>query len=246
MNTDINIRGIMYAALLTLFMPILCLPSYAQVHVTEQRFSVDNNDRLELNLKFGDLITVQSWDKNEVFFEAETEINGGKLNEALEIDFSYDNGVVKFTSDFNRKLLEQGRRKDCPDNGHSIFGRNSGDEAGFICSEISYRIFIPATMDIEIETVSSSIELEGLSGSIRAKSISGFVDLSWPPAKSADIQIKTVSGEAYSNLDTLKLENKAKRGFVAGYQLTGKIGAGGHPIFLESVSGNIYLRATPF
>ncbi len=93
-----------------------------------------------------------------------------------------------------------------------------------------------------MESISADMEFIDLSGPIRAKSISGFVDVSWPSGRPADIDIKTVSGEAFTNIDELHFENRKDHIPIVGYKLKGKIGSGGRKVSLESVSGNIYLR----
>lgn len=212
----------------------------AQNRIVERSFAFEEDDKIHLDLQFGDIITVRSWDQNEVSFKANIEINQGKLNDALLLDFEHENGRLEIDADYDEKKLKEGNCADCPDNNHTHYHWNNGN--GYVvCSKITYEIFVPKNADLNIESISGDIELIDLAGPIRAKSISGFVDLSWPSGRPADIDIKTVSGEAYSNLDELQFDNKKNMPMV-GYDLKGKIGNGGTRVSLESVSGNIYLR----
>lgn len=215
------------------------LQTSAQNRIVEKSFVVNSDDKIRLDLKFGETIQVKSWDKNEVSFKADIEINQGKLNDALILDFIQDNDRLKITSDYDEEMLEKGRREDCPDSSYTQFSWNDGS---VICSNITYTVYIPENGNLDVESISSDIELIDLSGPIRAKSISGFVDLSWPSGKPANIDIKTVSGEAFTNLDALQFENKKGHIPTVGYKLKGQIGSGGPHVSLESVSGNIYLR----
>ncbi|MGK7371730.1 MAG: hypothetical protein ACNS64_16075, partial [Candidatus Halalkalibacterium sp. M3_1C_030] len=95
---------------------------------------------------------------------------------------------------------------------------------------------------LNVESISSNIELIGLKGPVNAKSISGFVDLSWAETNSADLSVKTISGEVYSGLDQLSLSNRKGDAPLVGYEIRGSIGSGGPRVSLESISGNIYLR----
>ncbi|HEX6983164.1 MAG TPA: hypothetical protein VF181_10425 [Balneolaceae bacterium] len=215
--------------------------STAQKRFVEKSFSMDNDDKVRLDLPFGDMISIKSWNKDEVLFKAEIEINGGKLNEALIFDFSHENGRLDIESDYDEDMLKTGRREDCPDE-YSRYSWSDDDSYYMVCSNIKYQVLVPRNADIGVETISGDIELVHLSGPIHAKSISGFVDLSWPSGESADIRIKTISGEAYTNLENLHFKNKKEHIPLVGYELKGQIGSGGSLIVLESISGDIYLR----
>ena len=226
--------------LIAVFLLGFILQSSAQNRVVERSFAIDENDKVHLNLRFGEIITVKSWEKNEVSFKADIKINQGRLNEALLLGFVHENGRLDIDADYDEEMLEEGKCDDCPDSNYTSYNWNNGN--GYVvCSRITYVISVPKNVDINIESISGDIELIDLAGPIRAKSISGFVDLSWPSGRPAEIDIKTVSGEAYTNLDELQFDNRKSMPMV-GYDLNGRIGDGGPRVSLESVSGNIYLR----
>ena len=213
----------------------------AQQRTVERSFTVSQDEPLELDLDFGNTITVNAWDKNRVEFVAVIEINSGRLNDALELDFKQDNGL-RIASDYNEDKLKAGRRFDCPDSYSRNSWNSDNDDHYVVCSNISYELRVPRDVDLDVESISADINLVGLAGPIRAKSISGYVDLSWSSGKPADIDIKTVSGEAFTNLDDLHFDNKKPHIPIVGYKLKGRIGSGGPAVSLESVSGNVYLR----
>jgi hypothetical protein len=76
---------------------------------------------------------------------------------------------------------------------------------------------------------------------LQAKSISGFVDLAWPANRGADLSLKTISGEVFSNVE-VEMANGQRKNEGVGYNIQGKIAGGGPLIKLESISGNLYLR----
>lgn len=228
--------------LLSITLLFIITPAVAQQRIVEKSFTVDGNQLLQLDLKFGETITVKAWDKNVVSFKANIEINRGKLNDALALDFDEQNGQLKISADYNHEMLKEGRLEDCPDR-YSSYYLNSDVEGSYvICSEITYTLFVPANIKLNAETISGDIELIDLTGPIRAKSISGFVDLSWPDGKPADVNIKTISGEAFTDIEALELTNKKDHIPLVGYKINGKIGTGGPLVSLESISGNIYFR----
>lgn len=211
-----------------------------QQRIVEKTLSAGSNDHVKLNLQFGEHITIKGWDKNEVSFRAVVEINSGKLNDAFVANYVEDSEGVRIETDFDKDKLEGGRRSDCPGKRYSSYSWNDGQQ--FVCSNITFEVYLPRNSDLELETISADIELFDLDGPIDAQSISGFVDLSWPEMNGADISMETVSGEAYSNLENLTFNNKQEELPMVGYELRGVIGSGGPRVRLESVSGDVYLR----
>ncbi len=216
--------------------------AHAQQRIVEKSFPVNNKEKVDLNLKFGEAMTVKAWDKNEVSFRAVIEINSGKLNDALILDFEDGNGGLTVTADYDKALIQQGRREDCPEKQYASYSWNNEGNHTVVCSDIMYEIFVPRNTDLRVESISADIELIGVQGPVYAKSISGFVDLSWQEDQGAELSMKTISGEVYSGLDNLAMNNHKGGAPLVGYELRGSIGAGGPRVSLESISGNIYLR----
>lgn len=211
----------------------------AQQRILEKTFSADSDEKVRLNLRFGESIIVKGWDRNEVSFRAVVEINGGKLNNAFVANFSDGNDGIRIDTDFDKGKLKSGRASDCPD---SKYSWNHDGDHKVICSDITFEIYVPRNSNLELETIAADVELYNLNGPIDAKSISGYVDLSWPDKSGAEISLKTISGEAYSDLDNLTFRNRQEHFPHVGYELRGAIGSGGPMVKLESVSGDLYLR----
>lgn len=216
--------------------------AHAQHRVVEKSFSLNETGRVNLDLKFGKAITVKAWDKNDVSFRAVIEINSGKLNDALILDYEEGSGGLTVTADYDKTLLKQGRKEDCPKKHYASYSWNNEGNHTVVCSDIVYEIFVPRNADLSVESISSDIELIGVQGPVNAKSISGFVDLSWPESQGAELSMKTISGEVYSGLENLAMNNRKGGAPLVGYELRGSIGQGGPRVSLESISGNIYLR----
>lgn len=216
----------------------------AQQRIVEKTFEAASDAPIQLNLKFGEVIEVKGWDKNEVSFRAVIEINGGKLNDAFVANFDENGGGIRIQTDFDKEKLKEGRAEDCPDSRYHSFSWNDNGRNQIVCSTIIFEIFVPANSHLELETIAADVELYDLNGPIDAKSISGFVDLSWPDRKGAEVSLKTITGEAYSDLNNLIFNNRKEHFPHVGYELRGAIGSGGPLIKLESVSGDLYLRKT--
>jgi hypothetical protein len=101
------------------------------------------------------------------------------------------------------------------------------------------------TGPVNVRSVSGDVKINQVSGSaIEAASVSGDVDLTWPPAKGAELSLKSISGEVYAD-PAVSFTNLKQRSYV-GYQLHGSYGAGGGPLVkLESVSGDVFFRKQP-
>ncbi|MDZ7772763.1 MAG: hypothetical protein U5K31_08505 [Balneolaceae bacterium] len=229
-----------YLALLLFCLAVL--PASAQQRTVERTFAMDAGEEVRLELKFGNEITVRAWDRDEVSFTATVEINGGRLNEALLLDFDEEGEGLRIDSRYDNELLRQGHRGDCPDRGYTTYNWSDNREDAWVCSRISYVVHVPRDAPIIIDTISGDILMEGVRGPIEAKSISGFVDLSWPEQQAAQLSLKTISGEAYTDLESLTYLNRKDRPPLVGYELKARIGSSGPAVRLESVSGDIFLR----
>jgi hypothetical protein len=98
---------------------------------------------------------------------------------------------------------------------------------------------------VSVRSVSGDVKLNGLSGSsVEASTVSGNVDLTWPPAKAAELSLKSITGEVYAD-PAVSFSNLKAKSYV-GYQLHGSYGQGGGPLVkLESVSGDVFFRKQP-
>jgi hypothetical protein len=217
--------------------------------IVQENLPLAAGERLTLNLRFADSIRVSSWDKDEVSIRAVVVVNNNQLNDAFLLSSKRSEGLLAVESNFDKEKIKQGRASNCPGQEHqwgdgSYTVNKDGStwqKGGYsVCSNIYFEVKVPRRAETKLETISGNIEIVQWEGSLQAKSISGFVDLSWPAGRGADLSLKTISGEVFSNLD-LELGGPGKKTAV-GYSLQGTVAGGGQPIRLESISGNIYLR----
>ena len=213
----------------------------AQSKTVERTLAVPANNKVELNLKFGENIKIAAWDKKEAYIKVTYEVNGGKLNEALLLNFASDNTSARVNVNLDEELTKKGQATDCPDNNYSQYSSGKDGSRSIVCATINYEIFLPANADLTVETINGNIEIRGLTGPVQAKSISGFVDMNWASNKGAVVALKTITGEVYSDL-AIELTGKKQKAPMVGYELKGNVSGGGSPIKLESISNDIYLR----
>ncbi len=220
---------------------LLTLPGLAQ-KIIEKTLPYNPRQRVNLHLKFADTIRVQAWDKPEVYIKTSVTLNQGKLNDALRLNFVSGPEEISVTADFDKQLAKQGTRADCTEPNGNNTSIDEGGDRYYLCYDIVYEVYLPRQADLRLETIDGNVELKELTGPVQAKSISGFVDMSWARNKGADVAMKTISGEVYSDLD-INFQNKRENASPVGYLLQGKIKEGGSRLQLESISGNVYLRA---
>ncbi|GAB3560576.1 DUF4097 family beta strand repeat-containing protein [Spirosoma fluminis] len=217
----------------------LVSPAFAQ-KIIDKKLSYKTNQTVNLNLKFADSIQVRYWDKAEVSVRIAVTINGGRLNDALVVTTNATDEEVILKTDFDQEMTKQGKAEDCPDQRYSWSSDRSGTRY-YLCSDINYQVFLPRQAKLKLETISGNIDIQGASEAVFAKTISGYVDMSWPKAKGANLAMKTITGEVYSDLD-IEFKGKKQKNPIVGYQLEGTTNGGGPSVRLESISNNIYLR----
>lgn len=196
----------------------------------------ETGQHIDLNLKFGDTIKVDGWKRPEIQVVAHYSVNGGTQDQIFLLGKQVSDGEIRIMADLDREKATDTRREDCPDHRISYNG-----DGVYICADISYEVRVPEQASVFVHTINADIDADGISGSFHGKSISGFVDLSWPGRHGADISLKTITGEVYSDMD-LNLINHKNRPGPVGYRLKGSIAGGGPELRLESISNNVYLR----
>lgn len=207
--------------------------------VVEKTLPYQQGQQVIFDLPFGETIQITGWDKNEVALLARVTINSNRLNDAYLLEMNENKNALSFKASFDEEKLKEGKAVDCPDNNHSHMSID-GDQV-IICSDIYYELKVPRQAAINLKSISANVEARGLEGPSQIKTISGFIDFSWPQKKDAELQLKSVTGELYTDLDFNILNKKANPPLV-GYTLKGRNGSNGPLLDLETISNNIYLR----
>jgi hypothetical protein len=192
--------------------------------VIDKRIEVDGQ-KTEMKLSFADNITIEAWTNNYIQLQASANIDDNQYNDfyALNVNEGSSKIEIEEVVDFDAIKKKKGKKNLCNFN-----------------TEINYTLKIPQNLNFDINTISGEIELVGCEGEMTVKSISGFIDYSIPAKLKANIDLSTVTGDVYSNVD---FDNKQsdKISWV-GTNRELKLNGGDKEVKLKTVSGDIYLR----
>jgi hypothetical protein len=221
-------------------------PAAAQ-KILEKSLDLTKGQRLFLNLKQASNIRIRAGVGNKMTLKATVSINQNRLNEALQLRNEQSGDEVKLTADFDKEMLRNSQPGDCPDSGtrkghvYISDGRNDEDGSYRVCADIAYEITVPADVNLRIYTYNGNIDVAGLTGPLEAKSLSGFVDVAWPAGQGAELALKTITGEVYTDQD-IAFTSTPKKNPIVGYQLRGTLKGSGPLVKLESISNDVYFR----
>lgn len=192
--------------------------------IIDKKIEVDG-EKTEMKLSFADNITIEAWNNNYIELKATANIDDNKYNDfyTLKVNEKSDKIEIEEMVDFEGIKEKKESKNQCNFN-----------------TEINYKLKIPKNLNFSINTISGEIEMIGCEGEMTVKSVSGFIDYSIPAQLKANIDLSTVTGDVYSNVD---FDNKPtdKISWVGTKQkLT--LNGGDKNVKLKSVSGDIYLR----
>ena len=206
----------------------------------EKTASLTAGQRVFLNLKQASSIRVRAGAPGQMSLKATININQNRLNEALQLDLSSTIDELKITADFDRKQLLGAQTSDCGGYDDQGRGRNLwyGQQ---VCDDIAYEITLPADVALRVYTYGGNVDIAGLAGALDVKTLGGFVDVSWPPDQGAEVSLKTISGEVYTDQDIAFTTPRVKNPIV-GYQLRGTLRGSGPLVRLESIGNDVYFR----
>ena len=197
---------------------VMVLPVMAQRNI-DRHISFAGKDYLTMKIQIADSITVHTWNKPEVYARASVNINDNQDNEAYKVSFDEVGKTVGITAGFEDNYFK-GRKNCCNE------------------SVICWEVYIPEKTAFSIETIDGNITIDGTTAGIRAKTISGFIDWAVRPDCNADLELKTISGTLYSNMEFNAVTNT--NSFPQ--KVSQKLNQGGTPVELETISGDIFCR----
>ncbi len=206
--------------------------------IIEQTARLTAGQRVFLNLKQASNIRIRPGAANQLTLKATVSINGNQLNDALRINLEPGSDELKVTADLDPELLKKAQSGDCA--GTTGKHYNVWQSQG-VCTNISYEITLPADVALRVYTYSGNVDVEGLTNTIEATSLSGFVDVAWPAGKGAELSLKTITGEVYTDQD-IAFSTAQRPHPIVGYQMRGTLNGSGPLVKLESISNDVYFR----
>jgi hypothetical protein len=197
----------------------LCIGTMQAQQIIEKHMDFSGKQSVSMKIQIADSINIQTWNKNEVYVKASVNINDNKDNDAYVTSFDENGNQVSINANFRENYFK-GKNNCCNE------------------TDIYWQVYIPENTRFSVETINADITITGNTKDMSVKSISGYIDLAVPESKKADIDFSTISGTMYSN-HKLAL-NKMHSGIPS--KISEKMNAGGDPIKLETISGDIFFR----
>ena len=197
----------------------------------EQHIDFSKKDLVVLNIQIADSIKVLTWNKNEVYVKASININDNKDNDLYKMTFGDSGSTVGVIAKLD---YDKARR-----NGNDTGNCNCCCNGGCVRAKVSCEVYIPENTDFSVESINANIIITGQTASVRAHSISGFVDLTIAPERKADLKFNTVTGTVYTNV-AMNIPSRTTR--TVPTRIADQVNGGGKPIYLETISGDIFFR----
>jgi hypothetical protein len=197
---------------------VILSPAMAQTNI-EKHISFKGEKSVTLDIQFADTIVIHTWNKQEVYAKASVNINDNMDNEVYLTSFNEEGDNVTIKATFDKNYFKGGKH-NC------------------IETMIIWEIYLPDNTAFTVETIDGNIAIDGKTTEIEAKTVSGFIDWIIRPDCKADMELKTISGTFYSDLDI----NNGYKSKSLPQVLTQKINDGGYPVKLETISGDIFCR----
>lgn len=227
----------------TIFFIISCIAAqslFAQAEVIEKTYPY-TNQLLDIDLDLGTDLVVKAWSKKEIYIKITYEVNGGKDNDALRIDMDDYNDRLSLDLDLQKHKLSDSDDCCCRDGQQTRW--ENGRRGRSTCMDVKVEVMIPRSADINIETITSNVTISGMMSDIDVETVTGVIDVTWEDNAGAEINLKTVTGDLYTNM---KFNTKKDKGLpsISGRNLKGTFKGGEKEVQLETVTGAIYLRKT--
>lgn len=213
------------------------LAGHAQQEVFERSVAF-KEQRIDLRADFASRIAISNWDKKEVMIKVTYELNGGQLNEAVDIDLREQSHRIKLKLDVDEKMMRSADVEDCDKEDAMTWGSRNGVR---VCSDIFIEVFIPKGTELVLETVIADVLISGEYEELDLKTVTGDIDLTWPEDHGADMQMKTVNGSIYTNFEFMDTKEKGLP-IISSHNMETVYKGGGRYMKLETVTSNIFLR----
>lgn len=133
---------------------------------------------VELNLDFASSIALDTWEKSSILVEATVETVNKKYTDLFKLEVERSGPGLEIGS--NSGDIFEAYQEDHPD-------RYVGPE-----HEISYKVYVPEGIELDLSSITGNVTSEYLSGDIVIDLVSGNIDIK---DFKGDLRLETVSGK---------------------------------------------------
>ena len=223
-----------------LFMTLSLISVTAVTHAVKQidesvRISKEQTIRIEL--KFANRINIVPTTGNTVDIKGQVEVNDGISDDAYAIEIEETDNRLKIRSDLHQKKEYYRQIRVLDEDGNATSTGQSID------IQASFDVFVPKGHKLEVKTINATVNLQDQGAPIVAESINGEIDLSLSPEANIDVDIRTIHGECYTDLDFEFLSDRKGFQQVGGGKAKVRLNKGGTPIRLKTINGYMFLRS---
>ncbi len=221
---------------------ILCSVLLATSPATASRtinetIRLSEDQEVFIKLKFADEINIIPVSGNTLRIEGHVDINNGESDEAYELSIDKTDSELRIESDLINKHMHyrtvrvRNRNGDISSSSHTID------------IQASFDIFVPKGRKLTVKSINAILNLQNQDAPVIAESINGEIGLALSKNADVDLEIRTIHGECYTNLEFQLLENTNGLRQIGGRtRAKARLNKGGTPIHLKTINGYMYVR----
>jgi len=228
------------------------LREYAQTQIN-RTIPLQAGQTILMHFDYPELISITTWEKNEVSIQGEVSINGGENDDAFVLENKVNGNVVNIHSEI-RDIKNLPQRITIVRDGQKIMFRDKASFKEFQAAQgssynsmswgpdiqIHLEIKVPRNTETNVQSIYGMVEVTNFAGPITVDATYGGVDAALAERSVGEVTAETSFGQIYSNLDVKFGDDQVKsRDFYT--FVSAKPGTGPRYNF-ESKYGNVYLR----
>lgn len=220
--------------------------------IVDKTYPYSPGQTITMKFDYPELITVTTWDKNEIVIHGSVDINAGENDHAFLLTNVVNGNVVTIRNeiaDFDhlpkRITIRDGAKKIVFHSNEDVIkyehdaGRHFQSKSYGVDIDIRLEIKIPRNVATRIESVYGMVEVKNFIGPLTVESTYGGVDAAVTESATGELSAETNYGEIYTNLRARFSSKTADQNFHT--YVSAKPGSGPAYAF-ASRYGNVYIR----
>ncbi|PLX19128.1 MAG: hypothetical protein C0597_05570, partial [Marinilabiliales bacterium] len=188
-----------------------------------QNVSTKSAERVSFDFQFADDISIETWNKSEIFVEAVVNIDDNKHNDNFKFELNEIGDEIVLKAEIE-DLDKIGKVTQVRDKDGDVYITDSRT----VDLDITFKVKVPKDIAVSLKTINGNIESKNIENALALKTISGDIDISMDSKKSFDLIMKTISGDMFTDFE---FEQQKKSNFIhIGGSIDTEINGGGKPI----------------